>query len=208
MTLSQSLLAFAAFAAVLTVTPGLDTLLVLRTAAVGGRRAAYAASAGIGAGCLCWAVASGLGISAVLGASRLGYDVLRYAGAGYLLYLGVRLLWRRQSTVDEEPPVVARPAAAFRVGLSTNLLNPKVGVFYLSVLPQFLPDGGAPLLASTALALVHIAEGLVWCAALITAVHRAAGWLRRPAVRQRLDRVTGVIFVALGLRLAVEGMRR
>jgi len=211
---SESLLAFAVFAAVLTVTPGLDTLLVLRTAAVAGRRPALAAGLGIGLGCVCWAVASALGITAVLGASRVAFDVLRLAGAAYLCWLGVRLLWRRRgleaseaSTVDIAP-AAATPGAAFRTGLTTNLLNPKVGVFYLSVLPQFLPDGVAPLIASTALAAVHVVEGLLWFTVIVLAVHRAAHVLARPAVKRWLDRLTGLVFVALGARLAGESFRR
>src|SRR2546421_6968525 len=98
----HALLAFAVFAAIVTITPGLDTMLVVRTAAVQGRRAAFAAAAGINLGCLCWAVASALGITALLTASRLGYDVLRWAGAAYLGYLGLRTLLRR-STVDGPP---------------------------------------------------------------------------------------------------------
>jgi threonine/homoserine/homoserine lactone efflux protein len=105
-------------------------------------------------------------------------------------------------------PDAVRPVTAFRVGLTTNLLNPKVGVFYLSVLPQFMPDGMAPLLASTALAGVHVLEGLLWSAAIIVAVRSAAGWIARPVVRRRLDQVTGVLFVGLGVRLAAEGVSR
>ena len=206
MSFAQSVLAFALFAAVLTVTPGLDTLLVLRTSAVAGRRAGFAAGLGIGLGCVCWAAASALGITAVLTASRLAFDVLRWAGAAYLCWLGIRLLWRRpapeQSTVDL--PAVTSPARAFRVGLTTNLLNPKVGVFYLSVLPQFLPDGVAPLLSATVLAVVHVGEGLLWFALIILAVGRAAHLLARPPVQAWLDRATGVILIALGVRLAAE----
>jgi threonine/homoserine/homoserine lactone efflux protein len=202
----HALLAFAAFAAVVTVTPGLDTMLVVRTAAVSGRRPAFAAAAGIMLGCLAWGVASGLGITALLTASRVGYQVLRWTGAAYLCYLGARTLWRRRrpSTVESPEPVLERSAGrAFRVGLTTNLLNPKIGVFYLSVLPQFLPRGVPPLLAATAMALVHNVEGLLWFTVLVFLVRRTARLLSRPAVRRRLDQVTGVVFVAFGIRLAV-----
>jgi len=206
----RALLAFAAFAAVVTITPGLDTMLVVRTAAVSGRRAAFATAGGIMLGCLAWAVASALGITALLAASRVGYEVLRWAGVAYLCFLGVRTLWRhrRPATSEAAGPRPERSAArAFRVGLTTNLLNPKVGVFYLSVLPQFLPRGVSPLLASTAMALVHNVEGLIWFTALVFLVGRAARVLSRPPVRRRLDQLTGVVFLAFGLRLAIESHR-
>lgn len=204
--MTGSLLAFAAFAAVLTITPGLDTVLVLRTTAGRGRRAGFAAALGISVGCLCWALASALGISALLTASRLGYEVLRWLGVGYLCWLGVRTLWTARrpepSTVDVEPEP-ARTGAALRTGLGTNLLNPKVGAFYLSVLPQFLPAGVDPLLAGTALGAVHVLEGALWLSLLILAVDRAGRWLSGPAVRRRLDQVTGVVFLGFGAKLAV-----
>jgi threonine/homoserine/homoserine lactone efflux protein len=202
-----ALLAFAAFAAVVTVTPGLDTMLVVRTAAVAGRAPALAAAAGVMSGCLGWAVAGALGITAVLTASELAYDVLRWTGAVYLCFLGVRALWRQRRAAGAEPAGGAPPAhrsivAAFRVGLVTNLLNPKVGVFYLAVLPQFLPRGVAPLPASLAMALVHDAEGLVWFAMITFLVGRVAPVFSRAAVRRRLDQLTGLVFIGFALRLA------
>jgi threonine/homoserine/homoserine lactone efflux protein len=199
----RSLLAFAAFAAVVTVTPGLDTMLVVRTAAVRGRRAAFVTGSGVCLGVLCWAVASALGITALLTASRIGYDVLRWVGAAYLIVLGVRLLWssRRPSTVDTYG---SAKSASFTTGLFNNLLNPKVGVFYLAVLPQFLPRGVPPLVASTAMALVHAVEGMLWFAVIIFLVTRSAHLLTRPAVKRRLDQLTGLVFVGFGVRLAAS----
>jgi RhtB (resistance to homoserine/threonine) family protein len=200
----RSVWAFAVFAAVLTVTPGLDTMLVLRTTAVAGRRAGLAAVAGIALGCLAWAVASALGVTALLAASRLAFDVLRVAGVGYLCWLGIRALWQARNG----PAIVAQPSTvdshAFRTGLTTNLLNPKVGVFYLSVMPQFLPPGADPLLASVALGAIHVAEGLCWLSVVVLAVNRARGWLTRPAVKRRLEQLTGVAFLGFGLRLALQ----
>ena len=163
-----SVAAFAMFAAVLAITPGLDTMLVVRTAAGTGRPAGLAAVAGIALGCLVWAVAGALGVTAVLTASRFAFEVLRIAGVAYLCWLGARALWhaRRRPCPDGEADstVEAQPSipAAFRTGLITNLLNPKVGVFYLSVMPQFLPEGLNPMLGSLALGGIHVAEGIVW----------------------------------------------
>jgi threonine/homoserine/homoserine lactone efflux protein len=190
--------AFAIFAAVLAITPGLDTMLVLRTAALGGRRAGLAAVAGIALGCLVWAVASALGVTAVLAASRLAFEVLRWAGVVYLCYLGVRALLRK-STVEPLPP-----AGGIRSGLTTNLLNPKVGVFYLSVMPQFLPAGLPVFAGSLLLGAIHIGLGAVWLSLLVLVSHRAAGLLKRPTVRRRLEQLSGVVFLGFGLRLALE----
>jgi threonine/homoserine/homoserine lactone efflux protein len=191
--------AFAIFAAVLAITPGLDTMLVLRTAALGGRRAGLAAVAGIALGCLVWAVASALGVTAVLAASRLAFEVLRWAGVVYLCYLGVRALLRK-STVDPAAP----PAGGIRTGLTTNLLNPKVGVFYLSVMPQFLPAGLPVFAGSLLLGAIHIGLGAVWLSLLVLVSHRAAGLLKRPTVRRRLEQLSGVVFLGFGLKLALE----
>jgi threonine/homoserine/homoserine lactone efflux protein len=153
----------------------------------------------------------------------VGYEVLRWAGAAYLCWLGVRALWaaRRRPPAPEptagerdeperplsrrdEPAQPPRPLAALRTGLATNLLNPKVGAFYLAVFPQFLPHGVPPVLGSVALAGVHIAEGLIWLGLVVLAVGRAGRWLTRPAVKRRLEQVTGAVLVAFGLRLVVD----
>ena len=191
--------AFAIFAAVLAITPGLDTMLVLRTTALGGRRAGLSAVVGIALGCLVWAVASALGVTAVLAASRLAFEVLRWAGVVYLCYLGVRALLRK-STVEP----AAASSGGIRTGLTTNLLNPKVGVFYLSVMPQFLPAGLPVLAGSLLLGAIHIGLGAVWLTLLVLVSHRAAGLLKRPTVRRRLEQLSGMVFLGFGLRLALE----
>jgi RhtB (resistance to homoserine/threonine) family protein len=205
-------LAFAAFAAVLTITPGLDTMLVLRTSAVTGRRAGLAAVAGIAVGCLVWAVASALGVAAVLATSRLAFEILRTAGVVYLVWLGVRALWHARGAMA--PPVaIAQPAGpprpvgiarAFRTGLTSNLLNPKAGAFYLSVMPQFLPDGLNPLAGALALGAIHVAEGIVWLGLIVFVVNWARAWLTRDRVRRWLERFAGLAFIGFGVGLAVE----
>jgi threonine/homoserine/homoserine lactone efflux protein len=210
---TTSLLAFAAFAAILTITPGPDTLLVLRASAAGGRGAGVAAASGIVVGCLVWAVASVVGLTALLATSQMAFDVLRIAGAAYLCWLGARALWsaRRPAPVIGEPAGAAAVVfdrwsigRALRTGLTTNLLNPKVGAFYLSVLPQFLPTDVHPLAGGLALAAVHGIEGLLWLSLLAFLVARASGWLSRAAVRRRFEQVSGAVLIALGLRLAID----
>ena len=201
-------LAFAGVAALLTITPGVDTMLVLRMTVTGGRRAGYLASAGVVTGLLCWAMAGAAGLTAVLAASRIAFDVLRVAGACYLLWLGGQALWNaRRGRAAEEPALDGGGSgvAAFRSGLTTNLLNPKVGVFYLSLLPQFVPDGSAVLTTSMIFSAIHAAEGLLWLVLVVGVAGAARRVLTRPTVKRRLQQVTGLAFIGFGVRLAVEG---
>jgi threonine/homoserine/homoserine lactone efflux protein len=203
------LLAFIAAASVLTVTPGTDTALVLRTAMADGRRPAALAATGVALGCLTWGAAVSLGLGALLHASEMAYNILKFAGAAYLVWVGTKLLRRPRTALDppagEMPPQGA--AQAFRRGLLTNLLNPKVGVFYVSFLPQFLPAGASVAAYSFFLATLHVVLTLAWFAVLIAATAPLSGFLRRPSALRTLDRLTGGVFVAFGLRLAASSAR-
>ncbi|MFI5956186.1 LysE family translocator [Cryptosporangium sp. NPDC051539] len=207
MSVISALVSFALVAALLTIVPGLDTTYVLRTAIVSGRRAAFAAATGIGTGALAWGVAAAVGVSALLTASTIAYTALRVAGASYLLWLGVQLiratLGKHRAEAETDDDRRATAWQAWRRGVLTNLLNPKVGAFYLAVIPQFLPEGAPHLVMGVALALVHNAEGMVWFSALILAAHGVRGWLRRPSVRHAIDRVTGTALIAVGLKVAL-----
>lgn len=205
----SAIAAFSLAAALLTLTPGLDTALVLRTAAVEGSRRAMLAGAGIVSGCLVWGVIAALGLGAMLAVSKIGYMALQLAGAAYLIWLGAGMLWSAvrgsASKAEVEAPGEARDAGGwFWRGLMTNLLNPKVGIFYVSLLPQFVPDGVPVAAFSAGLACIHAAMGLAWFAALTLATRPLAGALRRPAVTRALDGMTGAVLVAFGLRLALE----
>lgn len=206
MTTPEALIAFTLAAGLLTLTPGLDTALVIRTAAAEGPRRAAGAAIGIGIGCLVWGAAASFGVGALLTASQTAYTVLKWAGALYLAWTGLRMILRPREAFEpgETRPVDASPAAALRRGLLTNLLNPKVGIFYVSFLPQFMPAGVDPARFGLALTTIHVVEGLLWFALLITATAPIAGLLGRPPVIRWLDRITGLVFVAFGLRLALE----
>lgn len=209
MTPQAALLAFTATAALLTVTPGLDTALVLRTAAAEGPRRAMLAAAGIALGCLGWGLLVGAGLGALLAASQLAYDLLRWAGALYLFHLGFRLIRNPRREIDlgrAKVPDMRQSNWLLR-GFLTNMLNPKVGVFYVSFLPQFIPAGASVLGWSVMLAAVHNLLGLAWFAALVAATRPMLSALRRPRVIAWLDRATGAAFVAFGLRLALESRR-
>lgn len=203
----EAVLGFTAAAALLTVLPGLDTALVLRTAAVEGPRRAALAGLGITLGCLIWGAAVAVGLGALLAASHLAFTILKWAGAAYLVWLGVGLLTRPRRAFDLDQGSLG-PAggelAWMRRGLLTNLLNPKIGVFYVSFLPQFVAQGvpAGPFLLL--LAAIHGLVGLAWFALLILATRPLARALKQPAVVQWLDRVTGGVFIAFAARLAMQ----
>jgi threonine/homoserine/homoserine lactone efflux protein len=205
-TTAQALLTFCVAAGLLTLTPGLDTALVLRTAASEGPRRAGLAALGVGLGCLVWGAAAALGAGALLAASHAAYTALKWAGAAYLLWIGLNLLLKPRARFEPGAAIAATGGdlAALRRGLLTNLLNPKVGVFYISFLPQFVPAGANPAAFAFGLAVIHVVMGLAWAAGLIAATAPLAGLLRRGAVVRGLDRVTGAVFVGFGLRLVLD----
>jgi threonine/homoserine/homoserine lactone efflux protein len=190
------IVAWCLVALLLTITPGADTALVLRTTLRTGPRAAVRCTAGICTGTMTWATLSALGVSALVAASPLAFDVLRYGGAGYLLWLGARALRARPAA--EAGGV---PDRAFRDGLVTNLLNPKIGVFYATLLPTFVRPGQSVLGMSLLLAGIHALMGLVWLTGVAFTAARASALLRREAWRRRMERVTGVVLVAFGVRV-------
>jgi threonine/homoserine/homoserine lactone efflux protein len=206
---------FAVVADLLTLVPGLDTALVLRSAAAHGRANAFATAVGISSGALIWGAAAAGGVTALLTASETAYTALRLAGAGYLLWMGVGMLRSLRRT----PALVAVGGArsgpevsllvSYRRGLTTNLLNPKIGVFYMAMLPQFIPAGTSHLLMGVLLALVHDVEGLAWFTLLILGVERLGALLRRLRVKRStaqrsLDAVTGSVLIGFGVELALS----
>jgi len=207
MTVIQALLAFSVAAALLTITPGLDTALVLRTAAVEGPKRAALAAAGISIGCLVWGAAVAFGLGALLEASTLAFNILKWAGAAYLVWLGVGLIRKPRERFDlaaSDTPRAGSDFAWMRRGLLTNLLNPKIGVFYISFLPQFLPEGAPAAPFVFLLVALHVLISAFWFAGLIAATRPIAGALQKAAVVRWLDRLTGGVFLAFGVKLALE----
>jgi threonine/homoserine/homoserine lactone efflux protein len=205
-----ALAAFIAAATLLTITPGLDTALVVRTSASEGRRAGLAATLGIALGCLGWASLTALGLGALLAASTLAYEVLKWIGAAYLVWLGVKLIVRPRTAFEETMTASERGRGALgwlAKGFLTNMLNPKVGVFYVSFLPQFVPHGAPVAPFVLMLGVIHALIGSLWLAFLTGATHRITSALKRPGVLKLLDRVTGLVFLAFGARLALESRR-
>ncbi|WP_409319211.1 LysE family translocator [Pseudomonas sp. KCJK9016] len=202
MSIVDNLLAFTFAATLLTLTPGLDTALVLRTATVEGKHQALRAALGINAGCLLWGAAVAFGLGALIAVSELAYNLLKYCGAAYLAWLGLNMLLRpRRSLAPAES--TGKPGSNwFLKGMLGNVLNPKVGIFYVSFLPQFIPQG-QPLVPWTfGLVSIHVVLGLIWSLVLIGATQPLSGFLRREQVIRWMDRTTGMIFVLFAARLA------
>ena len=203
----EAILAFFVAAAVLTVTPGLDTALVLRTASAGGPRPAIFAVVGIALGCLAWGGIVAIGLGALLAASALAFTIVKYLGAAYLLWLGAKLLLKPRENFSAEAG--AEPARsgswnAFGRGFLTNMLNPKVGLFYVTFLPQFVPSGVDVAAFSFLLAAIHAVQGVIWLGVLVAATIPMSRFLSRPNVVRTTDRLTGGVFIAFGVKLALS----
>lgn len=203
------LLVFIGVAAVVIVVPGPDTAVVTKNVLVHGRRAALGSALGVGAGLSVWTVAAAVGLASVLRASALAFTVLKLVGALYLIWLGVEALraaGRTTSRTRSAPADnrVMGPLGGLRQGFLSDLANPKIGIFFTSLLPQFVDPGHAVLLPFLALGAVFVLMTVLWLSAYCFVVTRAATTLHRPRVKAAMDRVTGIVLIALGIRLAFE----
>ena len=215
--IDSRLLAFAGLALVLVLTPGANIMLVIRSTLSGGPRAGIAAALGIAVGHFVHASASALGLSLLLRTSDVAFTVMKVCGAAYLAYLGVRSLvvaWRGRSrtfdAVDGEESEVSGDGAPYRRsrrflldGFLCNVLNPKVALFYLALLPQFIAPGEPVLARSLLLAGVHACISVSWQSVLSLALGRIRPLLARPAVYRTLEALTGSLLVGFGIRLAL-----
>jgi threonine/homoserine/homoserine lactone efflux protein len=206
---SGELPAFVALAVVVIVTPGPDTALTVRNTISGGRRAGVGTAVGVSTGLTIWTLAAAAGVAALLVASEPAFLALKYAGAAYLIYLGLHtLVGALTSRPQVATPLFRRsplsPAAALRQGLLNDLANPKIAVFFSSLLPQFAPTHGPAFPTMLALGLVFCAMTFVWLCLYATAVDKLSALLKRTAVRRAIDAVMGTVLLALGGRLALE----
>jgi threonine/homoserine/homoserine lactone efflux protein len=203
------LVAFVLVSAVVIVTPGQDTALTIRNTLLGGRRGGIFTAVGVSTGQATWTLATSAGIGALIVASQPAFTALKLVGAAYLVFLGAQALVAAVRGDDHRQAVTTggaklRPRRAFRQGLLSNLGNPKMAVFFTSLLPQFAPGGRASFSALLALGLLFCAMTLGWLAAYAAVVARAGDVLRRLGVRRALEAVTGFALLALGARLALE----
>jgi threonine/homoserine/homoserine lactone efflux protein len=240
---TTALLGFALASTVVILAPGPDTMLVMRNTMRGGRRTGWVTACGTLSGLTIWALAAALGLSALLRVSHVGYDILRFCGAAYLIWLGVTSLAQFRRNRSAEPaakagdpgaavpapavagpggpslaaagpagpgrpgPGAARPGRAYLNGLLSNLLNPKISVFFMAFLPAFIPAGASAAEFSLVLGIWFIAETGLWLGVVAWLADRGVRWLRRPAVQRWIERVTGIVLIGFGLRLATESRR-
>lgn len=205
----SSLAAFVAAGLLLNVTPGPDVLYIVGRSLAQGRAAGVISALGIATGSLVHVAGATLGLSAILAATPLAYDVVRYAGAAYLVWLGGRALRSRAGALTIDQAGTFSRAAIFRQGAVTNVLNPKVALFFLAFLPQFTdPVRGSVALQAAVLGLIFIANGLLVCVAYALGASAIGTWLRtRYDVHTWMNRAMGALFVGLGVRLALSARR-
>lgn len=204
-----ALVTFACAAALIVLLPGPDTLVVVRNLIRGGRRSAALTVIGVLSGLAVWVTAASLGLAALLRASRDGYTALRLVGAVYLIWLGINSLRTRVATsAGNEVPIPDATrrlvGTGYRAGLATDLLNPKVGVFFVSFLPGFVPAGHAVGPTSLLFGAIFVLETAMYFALLLVLAARVTKWLSEPRIRRRLDRATGLVLIGFGLRIASE----
>jgi threonine/homoserine/homoserine lactone efflux protein len=209
--MGPSLLTFLGIAAMVIMTPGPDTALTIRNTLSGGRRGGLGTALGVAAGQAIWTVATSAGIAALLVASASAFAMLRLAGAAYLIWLGAQALWTavraREETGREAEQVFARrpsSTSAFRQGVLSNLGNPKMAVFFTSLLPQFAPRGDPAFVSLLEFGLLFCLMTLLWLAAYAVVIARLGDVLHRRGLRRALEAVTGLALLALGARLAFD----
>ncbi|NUR92752.1 MAG: LysE family translocator [Nonomuraea sp.] len=201
------LLAFIGACFLVAMAPGASTAIIMRQTLRSGRASGLATTLGNETGIFLWALAAAFGLSALVLASQLAYDVMRVAGAVVLVFLGAQSLWQaRRSKKEEaaEPAAVAGWRRSYLTGLGTCLANPKAAVFAMSFLPQFVPAGQNIPLTLVLLAVIWVTVDTVWYSVVVWAVARIKAFLSRPVVRRRLEQISGVVLIGLGVRLVME----
>ena len=198
------LLPFLAISILIILIPGPDTAVVTKNALLAGRRGGLLSSVGVAAGLTVWTLAAALGIAALLKASAVAFLALKIVGALYLAWIGLQMLRNRDEVGAVPTGRPTRGLTSLRQGLLSDLGNPKIAVFFTSFLPQFIHGTGSAFGPLLALGAIFAALTLLWLAFYGAVVGRASAVLRRPVVRKTLDRFTGLVLVAFGIRLAFE----
>ena len=206
----STFLAFLSLAAIVIITPGPDTAITIRNTLFAGRTGGMMTALGIASGQAIWALATSAGIVAILLASEPLFLAIKYAGAAYLIFLGLQALREAirpsaaAATGEERPTRTLSAVAAFRQGVISDLGNPKMAVFFASLLPQFVPAENATFISFFFLGLIFALMTLAWLILYAIVVSKIGDVLRRPAVRRWIEGVTGSVLIALGVRVAAE----
>ena len=191
----------------LTLTPGLDTTLIIRTATLEGKSKAFQATLGISLGCIAWGIVVACGLGALLMASDLAFNILKWMGAAYLAWLGLNMILKPRSQLADIQDNHSNRSTSenwFIKGFFGNLLNPKVGIFYISFLPQFIPAQASAVTWVMGLVMIHVVIGVLWSSLLILAMQPLSRYLKQPKFVKYMDRITGSIFVLFALKLALS----
>lgn len=203
--------AFLGISVLVIVTPGPDTALVIRNALFGGRKGGVFTALGVATGQAIWALATSVGVTALLVASEPAFIAVKLMGAAYLVFLGAQALLAAFRPGRSEDAAISdgsgprlAPAVALRQGVISNLGNPKMAVFFTSLLPQFTPRDQTSFSALLLLGLIFCSLTLIWLTGYAIVVAKAGDFLRRPRIRRIVEGLTGVVLVTLGLRLATE----
>lgn len=202
--MSMLLIPYLIAISILTITPGLDTTLIIRTATLEGKMKAFQAALGINLGCIVWGVIVACGLGALLMTSDLAFNALKWIGVIYLTWLGLNLLLKPRSQLASLNNSAVTRQNWFMKGFWGNLLNPKVGIFYISFLPQFIPQSASPVIWTMSLVMIHVVIGLIWSIFLIAAMQSISAYLKQPKFIRYMDRVTGSIFILFALKLALS----
>ncbi|MHA3892095.1 LysE family translocator [Acinetobacter sp. GXMZU3951] len=188
---------------ILTITPGLDTTLIIRTATVENQNKAFQTALGICTGCIVWGIIVACGLGALLATSEFAFNLLKWIGAAYLAWLGLQLLIKPRSSLENKVEL-QKAQNWFLKGFLCNMLNPKVGIFYVTFLPQFVPLTGNTVLWILGLVATHVVLGIVWSTMLIFMMKPISKFLKQPKIVKRLDQVTGAIFLAFAFKLLLS----
>lgn len=209
--LDSQLLAFSLIAAILTITPGVDTFLVLRNVLRGGRKDGFVTTLGICSGLFVHVLFSAIGLSIILAQSATAFSILKLVGAIYLCWIGLQSLRSAFSKEEngmnlksQETDVQVKLRKSFGEGFLTNILNPKVAIFYLAFLPQFISPGDPVLAKSVLLTFIHYVMGVIWLGTLAVLIDRTRHWVTNPKVRHWVEGISGTMLVLFGIKLAFE----
>ncbi len=200
--------AFAAAAALFTITPGLDSVMVLRTAAAEGRKAGLGAVAGIAVGLSLWGIAAAFGLTALLAASETAFLVVKCLGAVYLAWMGIGLLLRPRTALTATGQRLGHTSkggnpywTGFRRGVLTDLLNPKAGIFVITFYPQFIPPDADVVVFTLWQTVIQVLLSVIWLLLLVALTVPLAQFFNRPVIVRRLDRLTGLVFIVFGAKI-------